>query len=197
VVSLDVPVAFAHVVRKRRFHADGSLVEMTTDEPQGHSTGSRRVPRWVPYFNLIAKPLLALGVPMGPDVLITVRGRKTGLPRTTPVTICEYGSRRGFISPFGETNWARNLRAAGTATITFGRRRETVQTVELSHAEAVGFIRDVIVPIARENRFGDWFVRNVDKIDIDNPEEAAVGRPVFEIVQPAAGQELPKLSTDS
>src|SRR5207302_8592167 len=62
-----------------------------------------RLPWWVPYFNRVAKPLLALGVPMGPDLLITVQGRKTGLPRTTPVTICEYGGRRGLISPFGET----------------------------------------------------------------------------------------------
>jgi len=122
-------------------------------------------------------------VPMGPDVLITVRGRKTGLPRTTPVTICEYGGRRGFISPFGETDWARNLRAAGSATISFGRRRESVRVVELGHAEAVAFIRDVIAPIARTSRFGNWFVRNVDRIDIDDPEEAAFGRPVFEILK--------------
>jgi deazaflavin-dependent oxidoreductase (nitroreductase family) len=147
-----------------------------------HPVDRGHLPWWVPYFNRVAKPLLALGVPMGPDVLITVQGRKTGLPRTTPVTICEYGGRRGLISPFGETNWARNLRAAGSATISFGRRRERVRAVELGHKEAAGFIRDVIVPIARESRFGNWFVRNVDKLDIDNPEAAVLGRPVFEIL---------------
>jgi len=130
----------------------------------------------------MAKPLLKLGVPMGPDVLITVSGRKTGLPRTTPVTICEYGGRRGFISPFGETNWARNHRAAGVATISFGGRRETVKTVELNKEQAAGFVRDVILPIARQSRLGNWFVRNVDGLDIDHPEDAVVGRPVFEIV---------------
>ena len=140
------------------------------------------VPRWIPFFNAMAKPLLKLGVPMGPDVLITVSGRKTGLPRTTPVTICEYGGRRGFISPFGETNWARNLRAAGVATISFGGRRETVKTVELNKEQAAGFVRDVILPIARQSRLGNWFVRNVDGLDIDHPEDAVVGRPVFEIV---------------
>jgi deazaflavin-dependent oxidoreductase (nitroreductase family) len=137
--------------------------------------------RWVPYFNKIAKPLLAVGVPMGPDVLIVVRGRTTGLPRTTPVTVCEYGGRRGVISPFGTTHWVRNLRAAGTATISFGRRYEPVRAVELDPAQAVRFICEVIVPMARNSRFGDWFVRNVDKIDLDHPEEAARGRPVFEI----------------
>jgi deazaflavin-dependent oxidoreductase (nitroreductase family) len=154
----------------------------------GQTSGERHLPWWVPYFNFVAKPLLGLGVPMGPDVLITVRGRRSGLPRTTPVTVGEYGGRRGLISPFGETNWARNLRAAGTATIQFGRRREQVRAVELSHDEAVAFIRDVFAPIARESRLGNWFVRNVDKIDIDDPEEAVKGRPVFEIfpAQPPA-----------
>src|SRR5438876_12098231 len=159
-----------------------TIMRMTMPEPRDRPIEARQIPSWVPFFNLLAKPLLALGVPMGPDLLITVEGRKTGLPRTTPVTICEYGGRRGLISPFGETNWVRNLRAAGTATISFGRRQERVRAVELGNKEAVGFIRDVIVPIARHSRFGDWFVRNVDRIDLDNPEEAVVGRPVFEIL---------------
>ena len=143
--------------------------------------GRRRLPRWVPYFNAVAKPLLAAGVPMGPDILLTVRGRRSGKPRTTPVTICEHGGRRGFISPFGETQWVRNLRAAGIATIRSGRRTEEVRAVVLDQDEAARFVREVIVPIAAGNRFGDWFVRNVDKVDIDHPEEAVMGMPVFEI----------------
>src|SRR5215467_8400058 len=93
------------------------------------------LPSWVPLFNRIARPLLAAGVPMGPDVLITVRGRKSGVARTTPVTICENMGRRGIISPFGEVNWVRNLRAAGRATITIRRRREEVAAVELGPVE--------------------------------------------------------------
>lgn len=135
----------------------------------------------MPYFNVIAKPLLALGVPMGPDVLLTVRGRTSGLPRTTPVTIGEYAGRRGFISPFGESNWVRNLRAAGTGTVRFGRRREQIRAVELDHDDAVGFLREVVAPLAAGSRLGNWFVRYVDKVDIDHPEEAVIGMPVFEV----------------
>ena len=142
---------------------------------------STRVPSWVPFFNYIAKPLLAVGVPMGPDVLITVRGRKSGLLRTTPVTIAENSGRRGVISPFGEVNWVRNLRAVGRATITAGRRKEEVTAIELGPTEAAEFIRDVLAPHARRTRLGSWFVRSVDKIDIDRPVEAAAGRPVFEL----------------
>jgi deazaflavin-dependent oxidoreductase (nitroreductase family) len=142
---------------------------------------STRVPSWVPFFNPIARRLLAAGIPMGPDVLLTVRGRKSGLPRTTPVTICENAGRRGLISPFGETDWVRNLRAAGRATITVSRRKEEVAAVELGPTEAAEFIRDVLAPHARRTRLGSWFVRTIDKIDIDNPVEAAEGRPVFEL----------------
>ena len=46
-------------------------------EPRDRPIEARQIPSWVPFFNLLAKPLLKLGVPMGPDVLITVRGRKT------------------------------------------------------------------------------------------------------------------------
>jgi deazaflavin-dependent oxidoreductase (nitroreductase family) len=140
-----------------------------------------RVPSWVPYFNLIARRLLALGVPMGPDVLLTVRGRKSGLPRTTPVALCEYAGRRGLVSPFGETDWSRNLRAAGRATISIGRRQEEVTAVELDAPEAAMFMRDVLAPRARQTRLGAWFVRSVDQIDIDHPMEAVQGRPVFEL----------------
>ena len=139
------------------------------------------LPLWVPYFNRISRRLIAFGVPMGPNVLITVRGRKSGVPRTTPVTLIQNAGRQGLISPFGEVNWVHNLRAAGHATLTAGRWKEEVTATELSYTEAVEFIRDVLAPHAHRTRLGAWIVRNLDKIDFDNPEEAARGPPVFEI----------------
>jgi hypothetical protein len=97
------------------------------------------------------------------------------------VTICENAGRRGLISPFGEVNWVRNLRAAGRATITLGRWQEEVMAVELGRTEAAEFIRDVVAPHARRTRRGSWVVRTIDKIDIDNPVAAAEDRPVFEL----------------
>ena len=142
---------------------------------------SLHIPSWVPYFNPVAKLLLSAGIPMGPNVLLTVQGRKSGLPRSTPVSIVENAGRRGLISPFGEVNWVRNLRAAKHATITVHGRKEEVKAVELGTAEAVEFIRDVLAPHARRTWLGTWIVHNLDKIDFDDPEEAAKGRPVFEI----------------
>lgn len=139
-------------------------------------------PRWVfSFFNPIFKFLLAAGVPMGPNGLITIRGRKSGLPRTTPVAIIEVSGRRWVWAPWGEVQWVRNLRAAGRATITVRRRKEEVRATELDPKQRVEFFRDILGPLARGIPFGVWFIRTVDGVDLDRPLEAAEGRRVFEL----------------
>ena len=138
-------------------------------------------PRYVTLFNPIARSLLAARVPMGPNALLTIRGRKTGVPRTTPVAIIELDGRRWIWSPWGEVHWVRNLRAAGRATITARGRVEAVVATELDAAQRAGFFRDVLGPIARRMRFGVRFIRVVDGVDLDDPVAAAEGRSVFEL----------------
>src|SRR5215213_2390911 len=137
-------------------------------------------PRWVRFWSPIAKVLLAAGVPLGFNGLLTIRGRKSGLPRTTPVAIIAVAGRRWVWAPFGEVQWVRNLRAAGHATITVRRRREEVRATELDPTQRVAFFRDILGPLARGIPFGVWFIRLADRVDLDQPVAAAEGRPVFE-----------------
>ena len=150
--------------------------------PQTKTARPRGVPGWVPFFNRLARPLLSAGIPMGPNALVTIRGRRSGLPRTTPLTVVAVSGRRWLLAPFGETDWVRNLRAAGRATIASGRRTQEVTAHELTPAERVAFFRDVLAPHARSMPLGGWIVRNVDRIDLDDPVVAADGRPVFELL---------------
>jgi deazaflavin-dependent oxidoreductase (nitroreductase family) len=142
---------------------------------------STHVPCFASCIYLVVHLLLPAGVRIGPDALLTVRGRRNGLPRSTPLTLCERLGRRGLVRAFGETGWARNLRAAGEATIRRGRRKETVTAIELAPSEAAEFIRDVISASARRTWIGGWIARHIDEIDIDHPIETAHGRPVFEL----------------
>jgi deazaflavin-dependent oxidoreductase (nitroreductase family) len=145
------------------------------------TAGAARAPRRVTLFTPIARLLLAARVPLGFNGLITIRGRTSGLPRTTPVAIIAVSGRRYVWAPWGEVHWVRNLRAAGRATITVRRRKEEVSATELDPTERVGFFRDVLGPLARGIRFGVSFIRIVDGVDLDRPLEAAEGRPVFEL----------------
>lgn len=63
------------------------------------------------HFNPLMRRLLGAGVPSGPNVLLTVRGRKSGLPRTFPIAMLESGGRCFVQASFGEVNWVQNLRA--------------------------------------------------------------------------------------
>lgn len=138
-------------------------------------------PPWVTCFGPIARFLLAAGVPLGPNALITIRGRKSGLPRTTPLAVIEVSGRRWIWAPWGDVQWVRNLRAAGRATLNVRRRTEEVTATELDPTQRVAFFRDVLGPLARSIPLGVWFIRTVDQVDLDDPVEAAEGRRVFEL----------------
>jgi len=138
-------------------------------------------PRGINLFNAVAKPLLAAGVPMAFNGLITVPGRKTGIPRTTALAIVNVEGRRWVWSPWGEVNWVQNLRAAGRATVTFRRQEDEVRAVELDPEQRIAFFRDTLTPIARRMRGGMWFIRMFDGVDLRDPVAAAKDRPVFEL----------------
>jgi deazaflavin-dependent oxidoreductase (nitroreductase family) len=146
-----------------------------------HASPTTRVPRWVPLFNRIATALMRVGVPMGPNGLITVRGRTSGLPRTTPLAVIEHDGRRWIWSPWGEVQWVRNLRAAGSATVSVHRSQEEVTATELDATQRLGFFQDVLAPVARSTPFGVRFIRLLDGVDLNHPIEAAEGHPVFEL----------------
>jgi deazaflavin-dependent oxidoreductase (nitroreductase family) len=152
----------------------------TRSEKAAMATGGQ-VPTQVRLFSPILKFLLVAGIPMGPNGLVTIRGRKSGLPRTTALAIVDVGGRRWVWAPWGEVQWVRNLRAAGRATISVRGRREEVSATELDPTERVGYFRDVLSPLARSIPFGVQFIRIVDGVDLSDPVAAAEGRRVFEL----------------
>ena len=144
-----------------------------------------RVPSFVDLFNPIARRMLGAGFPMGPNALITIRGRKSGEPRTTPIALIEIEGRRWISSPFGDVNWVRNLRASGEATLTIGRKHQAVTAIELSKDERVAFFRDLMGPYVKRIPLGlgrliVGAVLGAKEI-LDDPVDAADRHPVFEL----------------
>src|SRR5260370_9706376 len=142
---------------------------------------SGHVPTRVRLFGPILKFLLVAGVPMGFNGLVTIRGRKSGLPRTTALAIIAVGGRRWVWAPWGEVQWVRNLRAAGRATISVRGRTEEVSATELDPTERVGYFRNVLGPLARSIPFGVQLIPFTHGADLNDPVAAAQGRRVFEL----------------
>src|SRR5512143_419300 len=85
------------------------------------ATPRRSIPFFVPILNPVMTLFVRLGVDLGPKMaLITVRGRRTGRPLTTPITLFEANGRRYLFGTFGNTDWVQNARAAGELTLTRG-----------------------------------------------------------------------------
>ena len=143
-----------------------------------------KAPMYVRLGNVMTITLLRAGLPIvGPFMvfgkyrmyLLTVRGRKSGQPRTVAIAIIERNGKRYVGSVFGIVDWVRNLRAAGEAIITRGRRAETVNARELPTDEAALVLRE-------ETRGGNPFTRfygvTADS-SLEEFERAVVIHPLF------------------
>ncbi len=138
-----------------------------------------QAPRFVKVGNVLTTTLLRAGVKLvGPGkypmYLLTIRGRKSGQPHTTPIVILEQNGKRYVASPYGLVNWVRNLRAAREAILTRGRRAETVTARELPKGEAALVLRADI----KRNPFARYFGVTADS-SLEEFERAAVGHPLF------------------
>jgi len=143
-----------------------------------------QIPFYTRLGNILTLTLLRAGFKLvGPFIffgnypmyLLTVRGRKSGQPRTVVLAIIERNGKRYVGSPYGIVDWVRNLRAAGEAILTRGRRSETVNVIELPKGEAALLLRE---EIKGGNPFGHYYGVTADS-SLEEFERAAVTHPVF------------------
>ncbi len=121
--------------------------------------------------------LLSAGVTMGTTSLLTMRGRISGQPHTVPVIPVSQDGQRFLVAPYGVVQWVRNLRAAGTATLTRGRRSETIAVSELPARESAPVLKQYLL-------HGAWVGAYFDATK-NSPlaafEREAARHPVFQI----------------
>lgn len=98
-------------------------------------------PRWLKRVNKVMVALQKLGIPTGPAMVLTVPGRKTGVPRSTPMTPFWLNGSLYAVAGYPGSDWARNARAAGTGTLRRGRRARLIKILELSPEEARPVLR--------------------------------------------------------
>jgi deazaflavin-dependent oxidoreductase (nitroreductase family) len=106
-------------------------------------------PRWLKPMNRVLMALQRLGVGMRDLPVLTVLGRRSGAPRRTPLTVLELDGGRYLLEGFPGADWAANARAAGTGTLSVGKRHETVRLVELDADAARPVLRAWPVRVPR------------------------------------------------
>lgn len=147
-----------------------------------------QAPAGIRFSGPIVRRLLRFGVPLGPNTLLTVRGRTTGRPLTQPLAVAELDGRRFVIGTFGDVNWCRNLRAAGEADLVIGGETVHVNAVELTQEQAATFFREELPAYLGRLKFL-WrlgvrlLVRLAAPEIFTDPDLAAQRRPVFELTR--------------
>jgi deazaflavin-dependent oxidoreductase (nitroreductase family) len=102
-----------------------------------------RAPWWLKPANDMYKVLLRRGVSFGREhsVVLTVPGRKSGRPRSTPVTPMHVDGQRYVVATFPGADWVANVRATDAVTLTDGRLSQQVRMVELEPEQAAPVLR--------------------------------------------------------
>ncbi|MGO9548509.1 nitroreductase family deazaflavin-dependent oxidoreductase [Mycobacterium sp.] len=117
-----------------------------------------RPPRYLKPMNRLMMAVQKLGIPTGPAMVLTVPGRKSGQPRTTPMTPFVFDGGLYAVAGYPGADWAANARAARSGTLSRGRRSRQVRVVELTADQARPVLRafpvEVPVGVAFAKRSG-------------------------------------------
>ena len=126
-----------------------------------------RPPRWLKPMNKVLMAVQKLGVPAGPSMVLTVPGRRSGQPRSTPMTPFDHDGGLYTVAGYPGSDWAANARAAGVGTLARGRRSRRVRIVELSTDES----RPVLRAFAVKVPVGVGFAKRSGLVTDGTPDE--------------------------
>jgi deazaflavin-dependent oxidoreductase (nitroreductase family) len=125
-------------------------------------------------MNKVLMAATRLGLIKDGPMVLTVVGRKSGQPRSTPITPFEVDGHRYVVGGFPGADWVRNAQANPDAVLVRGKVRQPVRMVELSAEQARPLLRQfpVLVPT------GVGFMKNAGLVTGPNPDEfeALAGR---------------------
>ena len=128
-------------------------------------------PSWIVRLN---SALLRRGLRIGSQALLTVPGRRTGKPRSTPISIATFDGMRYIVAAFADAAWVHNVRAAGAAIHSRGRTSESVSLTELPADQRGPILRAFLEQVRGGVRF-------FGTASTDEVVEAADRYPVFRI----------------
>ena len=99
------------------------------------------------------------------------------MTRSTVVNVLKSGDQRYLVAPRGNTEWVRNLRAAGHGELRLGRRTERFEAVELPDTDKAPVLQAYLERWAFE--VGRFFEGLGKSSTVDELNQRAGSFPVF------------------
>jgi glyoxylase-like metal-dependent hydrolase (beta-lactamase superfamily II) len=150
----------------------------------------RRPPAAYLRLQRLARLLTRMGWSPGYVVNLEVPGRRTGVLRRTTLVCTGYQGRSYLVAPAGDSDWIRNVRAAGGSVVISRRERHPAMLVEVPPQDRPPIIRAYSHRPGRSATAAAWEARTCFGLGT-HPSEAqlhtAADRyPVFLIEEPEA-----------
>ena len=129
-------------------------------------------------FNRTVALLSRLGISLAGSRRLTVRGRKSGKPYTTPVNPLEMDGFTYLVAARGNTQWVRNLRVAGEGEIHHGNKATRFHGEEVPDQDKLPILKTYLDKWAWE--VGAFFELPKNPSDADI-QQIAPQHPIFRI----------------
>lgn len=96
--------------------------------------------------------------------VLTVRGRKTGQLRSTPVDVMDVGGTKWLVASYGPVNWVKNVRASGEVQLNRGGRSERDAAQEVGPGGAVPVLRKYMTEVRVTRPYFDATPESPDEV---------------------------------
>ena len=116
------------------------MVTTMTDGVGTWETG--RLPSWLKGVNRVVMALQRLGFVVGTMHVLAVPGRRSGVYRSTPVSLLTVDGHRYIVAGLDDADWVLNARVAGRGMLHRGRTEEHVSLVELPVEDRAQILRE-------------------------------------------------------
>jgi deazaflavin-dependent oxidoreductase (nitroreductase family) len=186
---LTVGVAALHALARGRPHAHWRQGRRGFVPRYSSSDRYRPPPRWYARLQWLGFALTWLGLSPRQVVTLEVPGRRSGVIRRTNLVLAEHDGGRYLVALVGESEWVRNVRAAGGRVVLARRRQRRAATlVEVPTQDRAPIIRAYLLrwgrrpgsaPVIREAR--DYFGVSSDPT-LAEIASVADRYPVFRVV---------------
>src|SRR5215203_5025664 len=101
-----------------------------------------RLPSWLKGFNRVVMALQRLGFVVGTMHVLAVPWRRSGVFRSTPVSLLTVNDHRYIVAGLDDADWVLNARVAGHGLLRRGRTEEHVSLIELPVEERARILRE-------------------------------------------------------
>lgn len=112
--------------------------------------------------------------------VLAIRGRKTGRLYEHPVGVCSYHGARYIVSFYGDSQWARNMRAGTQAELRDRKATQPIKGIELAGAEKTEFLRFLITKYPMFIRI--WWKLNPRRVTSAQLDMLTERYPVFRVI---------------